>query len=149
MQSAQIEQSHWTYLRMQQNLKYILLIIYNMVVVAYSNHNLTRYGAESILLDHLLDGYNKYTRPIYDHREPVEVKVGLYIKSLISMDDVTQTLSIMGWLDVSWKDEFLTWQPELHDNVTSLLLPAEIVWVCQFAPSTCTRLLFYNYSPTT
>lgn len=72
--------------------------------------------------------YNKYVKPRFDQSSPVQVNVSLYLYSIDDFDDSSETLQASGFVDVSWIDEILTWDPEIYGNISFFLPPVEKVW---------------------
>ncbi|ROL42828.1 Neuronal acetylcholine receptor subunit alpha-2 [Anabarilius grahami] len=70
--------------------------------------------AEDKLFKKLFIGYNKWSRPVRNISDVVIVKFGLSIAQLI---------------DVEWNDYKLRWNPSEFDNVTSIRVPSEMIWV--------------------
>ncbi|KAF3857463.1 hypothetical protein F7725_009322 [Dissostichus mawsoni] len=62
----------------------------------------------------LFGRYSKWTRPARNISDVVIVKFGLSIAQLI---------------DVEWTDYKLQWNPSDFDNVTSIRVPSELIWV--------------------
>ncbi|ELT98093.1 hypothetical protein CAPTEDRAFT_128526, partial [Capitella teleta] len=67
-------------------------------------------------------------RPLINLSYPVTVQFGL---GLIQMDvqEKENMLSLSAWTKYNWVDEYLTWNPEDHGNITSLKLPPENIWI--------------------
>ncbi|KAI3366163.1 hypothetical protein L3Q82_009987 [Scortum barcoo] len=74
----------------------------------------TRVHTEDQLFRSLFGGYSKWTRPARNTTDVVIVKFGLSIAQLI---------------DVEWTDYKLQWSPSDFDNVTSIRVPSELIWV--------------------
>uniref|UniRef100_A0A4W5PYG6 Cholinergic receptor, nicotinic, alpha 2a (neuronal) n=1 Tax=Hucho hucho TaxID=62062 RepID=A0A4W5PYG6_9TELE len=66
------------------------------------------------MFNRLFIGYNKWSRPVRNITDVVIVKFGLSIAQLI---------------DVEWSDYKLRWRPSDYDNVTSIRVPSELIWV--------------------
>ncbi|KAG7242965.1 hypothetical protein INR49_017656 [Caranx melampygus] len=77
-------------------------------------HEKTHSHAEDELFKTLFAGYNKWSRPVPNISDVVIVKFGLSIAQLI---------------DVEWNDYKLRWRPSDYDNVTSIRVPSELIWV--------------------
>ncbi|KAK1876647.1 Neuronal acetylcholine receptor subunit alpha-4 [Dissostichus eleginoides] len=74
----------------------------------------TRLHTEDTLFRSLFGRYSKWTRPARNISDVVIVKFGLSIAQLI---------------DVEWTDYKLQWNPSDFDNVTSIRVPSELIWV--------------------
>uniref|UniRef100_A0A8C7CDQ7 Cholinergic receptor, nicotinic, alpha 2a (neuronal) n=1 Tax=Oncorhynchus kisutch TaxID=8019 RepID=A0A8C7CDQ7_ONCKI len=59
----------------------------------------------------------------------VIVKFGLSIAQLIDVDEKNQMMTTNVWLKQEWSDYKLRWRPSDYDNVTSIRVPSELIWV--------------------
>ncbi len=83
--------------------------------------------AKQRLRAHLMQDYDKSIHPLEDHRDTVNVSLGM---ALIHMDlDEKKSLIIVdGWMRLTWNDPNLSWNPDLFDNVTLMHFGAEEIW---------------------
>uniref|UniRef100_A0A8C3WIU6 Cholinergic receptor nicotinic alpha 2 subunit n=1 Tax=Catagonus wagneri TaxID=51154 RepID=A0A8C3WIU6_9CETA len=81
--------------------------------------------AEDRLFKHLFTGYNRWARPVPNTSDVVIVRFGLSIAQLI---DVV-CLSYHPWPLQEWSDYKLRWNPADFDNITSLRVPSEMIWI--------------------
>uniref|UniRef100_A0A4W6BRF9 Cholinergic receptor nicotinic alpha 2 subunit n=1 Tax=Lates calcarifer TaxID=8187 RepID=A0A4W6BRF9_LATCA len=81
-----------------------------------------------VLFKKLFAGYNKWSRPVPNISDVVIVKFGLSIAQLI---DVVRSQPPKTSLCISqeWNDYKLRWRPSDYDNVTSIRVPSELIWV--------------------
>ncbi|XP_023995755.1 neuronal acetylcholine receptor subunit alpha-2 [Salvelinus sp. IW2-2015] len=111
--------------------------------------------AEDELFKKLFIGYNKWSRPVPNISDVVIVKFGLSIAQLIDVDEKNQMMTTNVWLKQEWNDYKLRWRPSDYDNVTSIRVPSELIWVPdivlynnadgEFAVTHMTKAhLFYN-----
>uniref|UniRef100_A0AAZ3R1Y5 Cholinergic receptor, nicotinic, alpha 2b (neuronal) n=1 Tax=Oncorhynchus tshawytscha TaxID=74940 RepID=A0AAZ3R1Y5_ONCTS len=77
----------------------------------------------------LFIGYNKWSRPVPNISDVVIVKFGLSIAQLIDVDEKNQMMTTNVWLKQEWNDYKLRWRPSDYDNVTSIRVPSELIWV--------------------
>ncbi|TRY83525.1 hypothetical protein DNTS_016243, partial [Danionella cerebrum] len=85
--------------------------------------------AEDRLFQKLFMGYNKWSRPVWNISDVVIVKFGLSIAQLIDVDEKNQMMTTNVWLKQEWNDYKLRWNPSEFDNVTSIRVPSEMIWV--------------------
>uniref|UniRef100_H3DFZ8 Cholinergic receptor nicotinic alpha 2 subunit n=1 Tax=Tetraodon nigroviridis TaxID=99883 RepID=H3DFZ8_TETNG len=85
--------------------------------------------SEDALFKKLFAGYNKYSRPVPNVTDVVIVKFGLSIAQLIDVDEKNQMMTTNVWLKQEWNDYKLRWRPSDYDNVTSIRVPSELIWV--------------------
>uniref|UniRef100_A0A8C5MMW0 Cholinergic receptor nicotinic alpha 2 subunit n=1 Tax=Leptobrachium leishanense TaxID=445787 RepID=A0A8C5MMW0_9ANUR len=90
------------------------VICYLITGATVSSFQRTRTHAEERLFKHLFSGYNRWSRPVPNTSDVVIVKFGLSIAQLI---------------DVEWNDYKLRWNPADYDNVTSIRVPSEMIWI--------------------
>ncbi|KAG7461049.1 hypothetical protein MATL_G00205490 [Megalops atlanticus] len=89
----------------------------------------THSHAEDELFKKLFIGYNKWSRPVPNISDVVIVKFGLSIAQLIDVDEKNQMMTTNVWLKQEWNDYKLRWKPADYDNVTSIRVPSELIWV--------------------
>ncbi|KAK2857089.1 hypothetical protein Q5P01_005824 [Channa striata] len=89
----------------------------------------TRLHTEDELFRSLFGGYSKWTRPARNVTDVVIVKFGLSIAQLIDVDEKNQMMTTNVWLKQEWTDYKLQWTPSDFDNVTSIRVPSELIWV--------------------
>uniref|UniRef100_A0A3Q3DUY2 Cholinergic receptor nicotinic alpha 2 subunit n=1 Tax=Hippocampus comes TaxID=109280 RepID=A0A3Q3DUY2_HIPCM len=73
--------------------------------------------AEDELFKRLFAGYNKWSRPVANISDVVIVKFGLGIANLPDARVL------------EWNDYKLRWRPSDYDNVTSIRVPSQLIWV--------------------
>uniref|UniRef100_A0A3Q0R347 Cholinergic receptor nicotinic alpha 2 subunit n=1 Tax=Amphilophus citrinellus TaxID=61819 RepID=A0A3Q0R347_AMPCI len=92
-------------------------------------HEKTHSHAEDELFKTLFAGYNKWSRPVPNISDVVIVKFGLSIAQLIDVDEKNQMMTTNVWLKQEWNDYKLRWRPSDYDNVTSIRVPSQLIWV--------------------
>uniref|UniRef100_A0A3Q0QS22 Cholinergic receptor nicotinic alpha 2 subunit n=1 Tax=Amphilophus citrinellus TaxID=61819 RepID=A0A3Q0QS22_AMPCI len=88
-----------------------------------------RLHTEDELFRSLFGGYSKWTRPAQNITDVVIVKFGLSIAQLIDVDEKNQMMTTNVWLKQEWTDYKLQWSPSDFNNVTSIRVPSELIWV--------------------
>nr|XP_057912235.1 neuronal acetylcholine receptor subunit alpha-2 [Doryrhamphus excisus] len=101
------------------------LLFYQAVVCYDKTHS----HAEDELFKTLFAAYNKWSRPVPNISDVVIVKFGLSIAQLIDVDEKNQMMTTNVWLKQEWNDYKLRWRPSDYDNVTSIRVPSELIWV--------------------
>uniref|UniRef100_A0A3Q1G4R2 Neuronal acetylcholine receptor subunit alpha-2-like n=1 Tax=Acanthochromis polyacanthus TaxID=80966 RepID=A0A3Q1G4R2_9TELE len=100
-------------------------ILFNSVLA----EDTSRVHTEDELFRSLFGGYSKWTRPAQNITDVVIVKFGLSIAQLIDVDEKNQMMTTNVWLKQEWTDYKLQWSPSDFDNVTSIRVPSELIWV--------------------
>ncbi|NXR21589.1 ACHA2 protein, partial [Cinclus mexicanus] len=88
-----------------------------------------RSHAEDRLFKRLFSGYNRWSRPVPNTSDVVIVRFGLSIAQLIDVDEKNQMMTTNVWLKQEWSDYKLRWDPAEYDNVTSIRVPSEMIWI--------------------
>jgi nicotinic acetylcholine receptor, invertebrate len=106
-------------------LSYFFLIS-NLYLV---NSNLSERNLKSFLLEN----YRTDTPPIIN-RTTLELRLGIALRSFTEINQMDGTLTTNIWLRHWWKDEYLTWEPNDWNNITSIVLftntdMGESIWV--------------------
>lgn len=57
-----------------------------------------------------------------------EVDVSLHLLSIHELDEVKETLKSTGYLEIYWKDDFLTWNPADYGGLQYSFFPQDDVW---------------------
>ncbi|XP_045157161.2 acetylcholine receptor subunit alpha-like [Mercenaria mercenaria] len=73
--------------------------------------------------------YKKETIPKKDGTGAITVNLNLVLYSIHNVDEKYQTISVRAVLDIQWKDEFLTWNPDHYGDVKSITVPSEKIWI--------------------
>ncbi|XP_063425955.1 acetylcholine receptor subunit delta-like [Mytilus trossulus] len=72
--------------------------------------------------------YDKDSKPVQDYKSTIYVNVELTLNSLITLDEVQQRLTTIGYLHISWYDEFLTWDRTQYGDLDYIYLPQSSIW---------------------
>ncbi|XP_055357867.1 neuronal acetylcholine receptor subunit alpha-5-like [Paramacrobiotus metropolitanus] len=72
--------------------------------------------------------YDALSRPVEHENETVNVTFALILNILVFVSDQDQVMKTNGYLDLSWKDLRLTWNPEEYDGISILRLPPDKLW---------------------
>nr|XP_041568100.1 acetylcholine receptor subunit beta [Taeniopygia guttata] len=86
-------------------------------------------GGCSELARHLLGRYRPGVRPGVPEGGPVWVTVGLELNQLIGLDEKNEEMTTKVYLNLSWRDPRLSWDPREQPRVAALRLPAQHIWL--------------------
>ncbi|CAB1330527.1 unnamed protein product [Coregonus sp. 'balchen'] len=119
---------------MEGNSGYLLFtrtaVVYGLILINPAlSDDWTHAHAEDKLFKRLFIGYNKWSRPVRNITDVVIVKFGLSIAQLIDVDEKNQMMTTNVWLKQEWSDYKLRWRPSDYDNVTSIRVPSELIWL--------------------
>ena len=88
---------------------------------------------ERDLHEELFNGYNPNVKPLYNVSEAMYVSLKLSILSVDNIDEKKQSFSVRGFLEVRWTDEFLTWNPDKYNGVTTINVQTNNIWLPDLA----------------
>ncbi|KAK6168346.1 hypothetical protein SNE40_020900 [Patella caerulea] len=61
--------------------------------------------------------------------ESVGVTLDFFLTRLDELNLRKQSLTVTGWLYAEWMDDFLKWEPGDYNNISSIVIPANRVWI--------------------
>ncbi|CAH1252058.1 CHRNA9 [Branchiostoma lanceolatum] len=91
---------------------------------------------EREVVDMLLTGYQKEGRPVQDPTQAVVTSLDVFLIQIVKLVPQRQVLIVNLWLLQRWKDDFLSWNPAEHGNISSIRLGINKIWRA--------RLVHYN-----
>ncbi|XP_078694943.1 neuronal acetylcholine receptor subunit alpha-3-like [Branchiostoma floridae x Branchiostoma belcheri] len=109
-------------------------LIVGLVLVSTLCAGTFAYEAVGELLDAVWRQVHPRVIPMRNNRTAVVVEVSLTISSILAVDDKNQELKTMSWLQMSWTDYQLKWNPREHDNIKKLNYPADRLWTPDLVP---------------
>ena len=70
----------------------------------------------------LLDGFDKFVRPVENQTKSVDVYVFFSLVALQDFDEVQEKFSVTGFFVLSWIDEHLVWEDVIQNygNITTV-----------------------------
>lgn len=80
-------------------------------------------------MEKLFRNYDPNERPVFDDNESLNVSVGLAIQQIVDVDEKKQTIIFSGWLDMTWTDYNLRWNPAEFGNITKIRIQSSKVWI--------------------
>ncbi len=86
------------------------------------------YNPEYRLLNHLFENYSTNARPVSNVQDVVTVYAGISLSQILSLDETTQVLYTIGWINLLWMDQSLKWNASQFDGVSSILVDYHKAW---------------------
>ncbi|XP_039602859.1 acetylcholine receptor subunit beta-like isoform X2 [Polypterus senegalus] len=83
---------------------------------------------EQSLMEHLLRNYNLKVRPAETVNSRVQVRVGMTLSQLVSLNEKNEEMTTNVFLNLAWTDYRLSWEPSEYDNIQVLRIPSTKVW---------------------
>ncbi|XP_038075928.1 neuronal acetylcholine receptor subunit alpha-10-like [Patiria miniata] len=106
----------------------ILIVMCGVTVALVSGNN------EKNLVAELLGSYgSKSARPVQNTHQTLNVTCRLLIAQIIEFNEPKQQLTINAWQRLSWRDEFLVWDPVDFGGQTELHVFPSDIWTPRLA----------------
>ncbi|KAK3583120.1 hypothetical protein CHS0354_036867 [Potamilus streckersoni] len=83
------------------------------------------------LMEDLLNGYNKYVRPVSDQSEPVNLNISMDLVAVHEVDEVLAKFSIVALIYITWVDIRMTWDSSNYNGAYTTTIPVSNVWAPQ------------------
>ncbi|XP_019754066.1 acetylcholine receptor subunit alpha-like [Dendroctonus ponderosae] len=99
-----------------------LFLIWVLLIGCHANPDAKR------LYDDLLSNYNKLVRPVANVSDALSVKIKLKLSQLIDVNLKNQIMTTNVWVEQSWYDYKLQWNPMDYGNVDMLHVPSDDIW---------------------
>ncbi|XP_045187825.2 acetylcholine receptor subunit delta-like [Mercenaria mercenaria] len=74
------------------------------------------------------NNYNKKIRPLTDQTQAVQISMDFFLNAIIDFDEQDESLKTSGYLSFIWIDEYLEWDPALHNSPTEIFIPQDDIW---------------------
>ncbi|XP_071092612.1 neuronal acetylcholine receptor subunit beta-3-like [Haliotis cracherodii] len=81
------------------------------------------------VLNFLQNKVDRRLRPVSNQSKPVGVSLTFHILTITDFDEVDQKLSCTGWMDISWTDEFMTWNETEYNGIRQVYPPSDSHWL--------------------
>lgn len=80
------------------------------------------------LYDDLLSNYNKLVRPVVNVTDALTVRIKLKLSQLIDVNLKNQIMTTNLWVEQTWYDYKLQWEPKEYGGVEMLHVPSDHIW---------------------
>ncbi|XP_069917393.1 acetylcholine receptor subunit epsilon isoform X5 [Oryctolagus cuniculus] len=84
---------------------------------------------ELSLYHHLLDNYDRQSRPVRGPEDTVTITLKVTLTNLISLNEKEETLTTSVWIGIDWQDYRLNFSKDSFGGVQTLRVPSELVWL--------------------
>ncbi|XP_045173928.2 acetylcholine receptor subunit alpha-1-B-like [Mercenaria mercenaria] len=85
--------------------------------------------SEANLHKDLFSDYNPNVMPQENKSVPVNVTLDMYLMSIDNVDEKRQTITIKAFLEIKWRDAFLTWDPMKYPGVSVISVRNTDIWI--------------------
>ncbi|XP_058532452.1 acetylcholine receptor subunit epsilon [Ochotona princeps] len=84
---------------------------------------------ELSLYHHLLDNYDRESRPVQAPDETVTITLKVTLTNLISLNEKEETLTTSVWIGIDWQDYRLNYSKDSFGGLETLRVPSQLVWL--------------------
>ncbi|KAI1712800.1 neurotransmitter-gated ion-channel ligand binding domain-containing protein [Ditylenchus destructor] len=105
-----------------------LIFVFISLTFAHSTAAVANKDAARLFEDLLAD-YNKLVRPVENNTATLVVKFKLKLSQLLDVHEKNQIMTTNVWLQHSWTDHKLRWEPREYGGVDVLYVPSEMIWL--------------------
>merc|ERR1712131_60541 len=84
---------------------FLLVFMFSSIFGEYTEHDLRK---------ELFKDYNRNIRPVLNHSDAVELRLGMTLQQLMEVDEEQGTLKTSVWMNYNWQDRFLTWNHTVY-----------------------------------
>ncbi|KAG9509157.1 Acetylcholine receptor subunit beta-like 2, partial [Fragariocoptes setiger] len=81
------------------------------------------------LYEDLFSDYNRWVLPVANNRSKVVVVLGLKLGQILDLNLKQQVLSTNVWVEQTWFDHKLSWDPNKYAGIEMIHVPAEELWI--------------------
>ena len=103
-----------------------LVVISSSLSVALAAWTAT--DVTNLLASTTFTGYDKRIRPRQTQSDVVNVYMKFGLTAITGLDEIGGTLYLVGYLDVTWKDELIAWASGSHASVEEIMMSHTDIW---------------------
>ena len=81
------------------------------------------------LLDEIKQNASSETRPGLDYDSSVTVNITFHLEALTELNEVKGYITTIGYFDVSWIDDRVTWNPDDYEDIIYVPVDSSKVWI--------------------
>ncbi|XP_039706572.1 5-hydroxytryptamine receptor 3C-like [Pteropus medius] len=71
----------------------------------------------------------KVFRPVINHSIPTQVNISFTLSAILEVDAQLQLLTSLLWLNLTWNNPFISWDPEECGHINKLTVTTENLWL--------------------
>lgn len=102
-------------------------------IISYvTQNNVIQVGCSSAmkrLYEDLFTDYNRLILPVANNKTKVTVNLGLKLGQILDLNLKQQILSTNVWVEQTWHDYKLQWNPNDYEGIDMIHVPAENIWI--------------------
>ena len=106
------------------------MLVYILAILQFVTSVLAGNSTDMTALHtNLLNGYKKAVRPATNYSTPTSVNSAFNLISLRKVDEIDAEFELIGYFDLSWQDERLTWDPTAYGGITATTFQSTDIWI--------------------
>lgn len=106
------------------------ILVYLFVVYIYNPpHGVGASLEMKRLYEDLFTDYNRLIVPVTTNRTKVTITLGLKLGQILDLNLKQQILSTNVWVEQTWYDHRLEWDPQVYGGIDMIHVPAENIWI--------------------
>jgi cation transporter family protein len=109
--------------------RYLLIIALHALLFSLDDVSVDASQAMKRLYEDLFTDYNRLILPIATNKTKVTVTVGLKLGQILDLNLKQQILSTNVWVEQTWHDHRLQWDPASYGGIDMVHVPAENIWI--------------------
>ncbi|XP_046560402.1 neuronal acetylcholine receptor subunit alpha-3-like [Haliotis rubra] len=103
-------------------------LLYVLVLLAMCRSAAGSIEAIKRLYSDMFGNYSTKMRPVYNQSQHVDVHSRFNLVAITEVDQVRQILHSYVLMNLTWRDEFLTWKPEDYNGIKFIHPPLTDIW---------------------
>ena len=111
---------------MDKAIRHCLLLFYIMQNMSCESRSVSQ------LYSDLFSTYKPLVRPVLHASTKVNITHRMRFFKLIYLDQQEEAFAFRGSFDMTWKDEFLTWNPQLYEDTEQITMTTDKLWIPDF-----------------
>ncbi|XP_033749117.1 neuronal acetylcholine receptor subunit alpha-10-like [Pecten maximus] len=119
---------HWCATGSRKGMEVALAFCVGLIFTGYT-YGAVRNGTEKLLFRDLFRTYDTTPRPINNISLPVVIKFGVALNQILDLDEKKQVMTTSMWIQESWVDENLQWDPNDYAGLDTLMVASTYVWI--------------------
>eukprot|EP00794_Sanderia_malayensis_P007313 gene7314-8131_t len=81
------------------------------------------------LLRNIFDNHDNQVRPVFNRTDVINVQFSLSLIQIVNVNSKSQLLSTSVWIRQTWKNPFLTWNPDDYGGIDVINIDPSKIWI--------------------
>ena len=100
-----------------------------LIVATFESCSCSKSASAIALMTDLLANSSTDVRPGLDYNDSVIVNITFNLAALVELNEVKGYMLTIGFFEVVWLDERMTWDPDDYDGISYIAINSEKVWI--------------------